>query len=777
MIGLTLSHYKLTRLLGTGGMGEVYAADDLALGRRVALKVLRKDLDASMRGRLVREARASARLQHPCIATFYESDEIGDTAFLAMQLVEGTTLRERLRQGPLEVDETITLMESLLAALGHAHAAGVLHRDIKPGNMMLPTDGGLRLLDFGIARVIQTEAQAAAATRTLTQITGAGQVAGTLGYMSPEQLRGESLDGRSDLFAVGAILYECLTGQPAFPGTTPAERIAAVFDGNVPSFDAGGISAALDPVVRRSLARDPEKRYPSPAEFLSDIRRVSEGKVVAELPDTLAIIDFENLSRQGEDDWIGSAMAESLGSDLARAEGLQVVAREKVLRARAQSTEDHSVMDATSAGRALGCRWILTGGYQKMGQALRITARVTETSTGQVVATHKLDGKVEDIFALQDQLAESAAESLAVNLSTVEEAPAASVQAYELYARGRRLFYQSGKESMRQAKELFEEALAVDPRYVPALTGLAGFNAMAWVHTTDPKMLVQAVELSRRALEEDPNSGDAHHWMGYALLRQGAPQEGYRHSCEANRLNPSDPWPLYMAGLSAWTLGNRRDALQHFQASLEAAPFPFSMLFLGWVHMELGHFIEAEWALRQLETLQGGSAIAPGSDSAFLAELLRRDGKLEEARGVALRGMARVEATDHMMRDVTRGFVLLSLGRVAIDQVDFEAAHAAFRQVEIQTQGRTAGAAMGHIRVQGLAGLAQAEGNSEIFEQAIDLFENREGYSFSFGPGVSDDFTLVRLASAAKSLGRDELAHELAQRALEAGSPEDLSGF
>src|SRR5437870_593545 len=272
-------------------MGEVYLARDLALGRAAALKVLPDRLDDALRPRLLREAEASARLQHPGIATFYEAGESDGIAFIAMEYVSGQTLRDRLLDGPLPLREAVAVTAWLLEALGHAHASGILHRDIKPENVMLTPDSSVKLLDFGIAKLLVSDADPEEATATA--LTAAGEVLGTVGYMSPEQLKGLALDARSDLFSVGAVFYEALSGKRAFPGKTAGERIAAILTRDPPPLEGVGFPSELRAVLSRALAREPSQRYPSAASFLSDLRRASAGEFVAALPDTLAVMDFE----------------------------------------------------------------------------------------------------------------------------------------------------------------------------------------------------------------------------------------------------------------------------------------------------------------------------------------------------------------------------------------------------------------------------------------------------------------------------------------------------
>ena len=330
MIGRRIGHYSIDALLGAGGMGKVYLARDLALDRVVALKTVASEYDDDQRRRLLREAESAARLQHPAIATFFESGEADGTAYIAMEFVRGRTLRARLGTAPLPVDAASSVAATLLEALNHAHAAGVLHRDIKPENIMLSDDSGMpKLLDFGLAK-----AAVDSGAPTFTNLT-ADRIVGTVGYMSPEQLRGEPLDERSDLFALAAVLYEMVSGRPAFPGPGPAARIAAILSRDPEPLS--GVPPALNAVLRRALSKDRDARYASASALLRELRAVSSGEASSELPQTLAVVDLRNLSRQAEDDWIGSGIADSLTADLVRVPGLDVVAREKVLRAAPQS--------------------------------------------------------------------------------------------------------------------------------------------------------------------------------------------------------------------------------------------------------------------------------------------------------------------------------------------------------------------------------------------------------------------------------------------------------
>ena len=759
-------------------MGVVYLARDLALGRSAALKVVANHVDADLKDRFLREADASARLQHPAIATFYESSQADGQAFIAMEYVRGRTLRELLNGGALPPRTAIAIASTVLEALNHAHAARILHRDIKPENIIVTADGAPKLLDFGLARALGGTAPKT--DTTVANLTG-GRILGTVGYMSPEQLRGEELDAASDLFALGTVLYEMASGRPAFPGVHATERIAAILSREPPPLQGHAFPPALWPIVQRALAKDRHMRYSSASAMLSDLRAMEEGGAgpsSSPLPQSLAVLDFRNLSRQPDDDWIGSGIAESVSADLARVPGLTVVGREKMLataRATTGSAGEEQAKDALALGSILGCRWILLGSYQRLGPALRLTTQLTEVATGEVVASEKLDGPVDSLFNMQDRLSQAVLQSLNLTLPTPAGVAALTrdLQAFEYYARGRRLWQRLEKGTFDQARELYEKAIGQEPQYAPALSGLAALHAMRFTFTTDDAELEQAADYARRAIAADPMLSDPHVWLGYALMRQNRMDEALEEELRGVDLDPNAGYPPYFAGCVQQFCGRATEALPFFQRAIKVEPLHgFTWVALAWTHLSLGSLNEARWCVERaivLETLPG--AIPTPGASGLLGDCLRLDGQLEEARAACLAGLEAAERSDHMYRDTFRAMSLCCLARTALDQEDTAAAHAALTQVLAHVRGRERTLGGGFLVVQALAGLARAGDGPDSLAEAHRLYRERDRFNFSIFSWIcSEETTLVELAQAARACSLP--AVDLLTRARDAGSYE-----
>lgn len=765
----TLSHYRLERVLGSGGMGTVYLARDLALSRPAAVKIVGDRLDPSMRQRLLREADASARLQHPSIATFYESGEADGVAFIAMEYVRGETLRARLGRGALPVGDALSIAASLLEALNHAHAAGILHRDLKPENVMLTPVGAVKVIDFGLAKALAPDE--AEDVATVSGLTG-GRLLGTVGYGAPEQLQGAGVDARADIFAVGAILYEMVCGRPAFPGATATERLASILTRDPAPLSGPGLPPGLNAILRRALARDRERRHRSASTLLADVRGLGPEERPSAEVQSLAVLDLRNVSGRAEDDWLGSGIAESLTTDLARVPGLAVVSRARVLGALRAAPGEPSG-DALDLASRLGCRWVLSGGFQRMGGAVRLTTQLAEVATGQIVSAEKVDGNIETIFEMQDGLSRSVVNALRLCLPERGTGTGRQVEAFELYARGRRLFLRLEKGGLDRARELYEQAIAAEPTHALGLAGLAGLHAMRYTFTTDLWELDCAADYAERAIAADAHLAEPHVWLGYALMRRGRCDEAHDIERRAEALDPHNSYPPYFAGCARLFAHRHDEAQPLFQRAVVLdPPIGFAWIGLAAVHLAKGRLAEAHWCLREAVALESAPA---GSNTvgtrAFVGECLRLEGRLDEARAECLAGLDAVEQSDHMFRDSFRCSALCSVARVAVDQGDWPAARAAAHQVIAHLHGRPRTLGGGFHHAQALALLARADRDPARLDEALSVFRERPRLNFDQLWFDGEDMALAQAALAAEVLGRED-APALLREAAALGSGE-----
>ena len=524
---------------------------------RVALKVLSRALSGESEAcdRLFREARVASALNHPNIAVIYEigeEDVEGSLRrYIAMEYVDGLSLTDYLREGRIEIAEILDIVSQLAEGLAGAHRRGVVHRDIKPGNVMLTNGGLVKLLDFGLAQYTPLTDDAADTWRELpTELQHPDGISGTIGYMSPEQARGKPLDLRTDVFSLGIVLYEMLSGCRPFTGDNVVQVLDAILREDPPPIPGleSGVGRDMEQVAGMMMTKDREGRYQSMLEVLEALQSLGKGgtgRRLPELPRAAAVLDLVNVTGDRDDDWLGIGIAETITADLRGVAGITVIARERVheiLRRLAGGEDKDEDARASQLAREVGARWIIGGAYQRMGDIVRVTSRVVDQQTGSVIHTVKVDGTLGQIFKLQDRIVSEISSGLALSL-----APGARlgeethvVESYEAYSKGIINLRAETPESLDRAILFFERAIALDPNYAFAHLKLGSAFGLEASYLVTPELGERAITCFRRALDLNPDFAEAWRELGSALLDLYREEEALEAARRALEIEPDN---------------------------------------------------------------------------------------------------------------------------------------------------------------------------------------------------------------------------------------------
>ena len=597
LVGATVSHYKVTRKLGSGGMGVVYEAEDTRLGRRVAVKFLPPEMaqDTQLIERFQREARAASALNHPNICTIHSIEQHERQHFIVMELLEGQTLAQTMGRQPFAMERLLPMATQIADALESAHAKGIVHRDIKPANLWITDRGQIKILDFGLAKMergtIPDAGNSVSQMETMGgELTSPGATVGTVSYMSPEQARGQLVDARTDLFSVGTVLYQMASGVLPFTGDTSAVVFDAILNRDPKPVEQ--LNPTVPPefgrILSKLLEKDRSMRCQTAAELKTDLSRLkrdldSGTKRAAELTESktgstakpavksVAVLYFENLSGVKEDEYLRDGITEDIITELSKIRGLNTFSRPTVLAFRDKQVTPSQI------GQQLKAAFVLTGSLRRAGNRLRITTQLVDTATDFPMWSERYDREMKDVFEVQDEIARKIAEALRVTLSPQElEAlaikPTENLQAYDLYLRGKRYARRQTRQDLEFALQMFENAVAMDSSFALAYAACANACAMFYCnYSRDAIWVERARNASSKAVAlrwDLPEVQVSQAWVLYATDLHNEAVQMVRKAIERKR---DCEGAYYLLCRALFSAGRYQEVADIVEVALEAS--------------------------------------------------------------------------------------------------------------------------------------------------------------------------------------------------------------